>query len=182
MDAGVYVLAARLLDRLVYELASTRAGEPSWAAVHPGTQIQPHFEDCSSMAAVRVKMIGAVSSFPVPARQLSSHDPHEYAVTIEMVVDRCAYNNEQNAVPDVAELDSMARDAMDDAAAMRKAALCAWPDEQVVLGTWVPRSGGGVHGGAMDVTVRADVHCDCETVPPAIDEMVEPLEGDPRHM
>ncbi|OLT33672.1 hypothetical protein BJF84_21290 [Rhodococcus sp. CUA-806] len=180
MDASVYVMAAQLLDRLTEELLGTRAGEVSWASVFPGMQTQGQFGDCTSMAAVRVKSITPTVTFPQPAREIDSYTPHEYAVVFEMVVDRCAYTPEDNSVPDVPFLDSMVRDAMDDAAAMRKAALCTWPERKVILGPWMPRFGGGANGGVMDVTVCADVHCGCDVTPPPLDELVEPLAGDPR--
>ncbi|SNS58189.1 hypothetical protein [Rhodococcoides kyotonense] len=179
-DTGVYVLAAQLLDRLTEELHGTRAGEVSWSAVFPGTQIQPHFGDCTSVAGVRIKTITPTISFPQPARQINEHTAHEYMVVFEMIVDRCAYTPADNSVPDIPFLDSMVRDAMDDAAAMRKAALCTWTDRDVVLGMWIPRYGGGANGGAMDVTVAADVHCGCDVIPTPLDELVQPLEGDPR--
>lgn len=39
VDTGVYVAARTLLDRLVLELAGTRAGAACTAVVHPGNMV-----------------------------------------------------------------------------------------------------------------------------------------------
>ncbi|WP_194829608.1 hypothetical protein [Nocardia sp. XZ_19_231] len=53
VDTGVYVAARTLLDRLVLELAGTRAGAACTAVVHPGN-MTPEYgwcgEDCDATA------------------------------------------------------------------------------------------------------------------------------------
>jgi hypothetical protein len=99
-----------------------------------------------------------------------------------MVVDRCYINTEDNSMPFPAELDSLSRDAADDAAAMRDAARCAFGREVVVPGVWMPRGpAGGIHGGLMSVTVPVQLDCGCDSVLEQLDSRIAPLPGDPRY-
>ncbi len=178
MDLRTYDLAADLLAELVAALAHTRGGAVDQAVVHPGNQVPQYFGKCST-AAVRV-----VTILPVAGR--SPICVTEWRVTYEMSVDRCYMTPADNGMPPVAVLDSEARDVLEDAGAMRKAALCAWPDAvRREVGTWTPRGpAGGAHGGAMQVTALGlglSCRCDDEQWGAGIDSRVPPLPGDPRH-
>lgn len=177
MDLRVYDLAAALLDELTAALAFTRGGAPERAVVHPGNQVPQYLESCS-LAAVRV-----VTVLPIAGK--SPTCPGEWQVTYEMSVDRCYYTPPDNGMPALGVLDSEARDALEDAGAMRKAAACAWPrDTRRLFGTWTPRGpSGGAHGGAMQVTALGlTLHCSCDVDlwGGGIDSRIAPRPGDPR--
>lgn len=176
MDIGVYDLAAALLDELTDALALTRAGAPDAAVVHPGDIVPGYYGQCS-LAAVRVVTIIAETGQP-------KRTP-EFQAVYEMTVDRCYPTPENNAMPTLAQLDSLTRDDMEDAGAMRKAAACAWGTRIRSFGTWTPRGpSGGWHGGAMQVTATGlTLVCGCDDLTPwggGIDSRIPPLAGDPR--
>ncbi len=82
-------------------------------------------------------------------------------------------------MPPVGVLDSHTRDALDDAAAMHRAVMCAGLGAMVV-GSWMPRGPmGGIHGGTLSVTVLVDT-CACVSTMPALDTVVPKLADDPR--
>lgn len=178
MDRMVYDLASELLDALVAALNLTRAGAPGLAVVHPGDQVPQY--GCA-LAAVRV-----VTVPPDPG----TRPPFEgWETTFEMVVDRCYTTPADNSMPPLPVLDSHARDSLDDAGAMRRAALCAWqrefpaPEQQRRFGVWTPRGpSGAIYGGAMQVIATGlGLVCGCEQDwGPEVDERIPPLPGDPR--
>ncbi|MBF6298234.1 hypothetical protein IU459_11850 [Nocardia amamiensis] len=184
VDTGVYAAAHTLIERLALELASTRAGAPCVATLHAGNMVPAYgcgCENAEGIAWTRVVSTGATVKFPQPlAGPVPRGQVVQLLAVIELGVDRCYWQTEDNAMPDPpAILDSMARDALDDAAAMRRAALCADLGE-VVLGLWTPRGPqGGIHGGTMTVTVLVDT-CGCGAEMPPVDSIVPPLAGDPR--
>lgn len=186
MDIGIYALAAKLRDELAAQLDATRAGPPCFALVHPGNMAPAYGCGCDTgegMAWVRVASIGSSVNYPQQhGAPTTPRDPIVATVVLELGVYRCyPLPEERNVMLPIPELDSLARDAIDDAAAMRRAAVCAFlPAEMPILGTWSPYTSGGVHGGIMTVTVLADVNCPCSVEPPQLDEVVAPLEGDPR--
>lgn len=192
VDQGVYVLASNLLDRLLVEIAETRAGAACFGVVHPGN-MTPAYGWCAcdpgeGMAWVRVVNMYPTASFPAPFNTVRNPSSQiQTAVVLEMGVDRCYWNTEDNGMPPPAALDSLARDAIDDSAAMLRAVWCFTPkDADRIPGPWMPRGPlGGIHGGTMTVTVLADVWCGpgaCSAPPTVkLDEMVPPLPGDPRH-
>lgn len=175
MDLHVYDLAALLAAELSAALEHTRAGQADFVVVHPGDMVPQY--GCA-LAAVRLVTILPVAPKPRCAP--------EWQITYEMSVDRCYPSTENNAMPPVAWLDSAVRDQLEDAGAMRKAALCAWPNDQGRLyGTWTPRGpAGGIYGGAMQVTATGVcLTRGCEDGPwgDGIDARIPPFEGDPRH-
>jgi hypothetical protein len=184
VDTGVYAAAHTLIERLAVELASTRAGAPCVATVHPGNMVPAYgcgCGDAEGIAWTRVVSVGGTTKFPqLLAGPVPQGQVMQLAAVIELGVDRCYWQTEDNAMPEpVAILDSLARDALDDAAAMRRAALCAGFGD-VVLGSWMPRGPqGGIHGGTMTVTVLVDT-CGCGAQMPPLDSVAAPLEGDPR--
>ncbi|MGW6376225.1 hypothetical protein ACWFRB_09200 [Rhodococcus sp. NPDC055112] len=185
MDVGVYQLAATLVGELSAQLEDTRAGAVRFATVHPGDTVPAYGCGCGTgegQAWVRVVGMYPSVNFPEPYVIPQPGAPIVWAVTLEMGVDRCYPSPEQNEMPTPGELDSAARDAMDDAAAMRRAAMCAFDRSvQAVPGMWEPRGpSGGIHGGVMAVTVLVDVACGCDSEPPQLDAMVPPVFGDPR--
>ncbi|MGW4123637.1 hypothetical protein [Nocardia sp. NPDC004711] len=185
MDTGVYQVAHTLIGALTAALASTRAGAPCISVVHPGT-MTPDYGWCKSddgegMAWTRVVSITPVLHFPTPvAHPVPAGNVAQLAAVIELGVDRCYWTTEDNSMPEIAILDSMARDVLDDAAAMLRAVQCCGLGADTVLGPWVPRGPqGGIHGGTMTVTVRVDT-CDCTGTMPPLDQLVPKLPGDPR--
>lgn len=175
-----YEIGRKLLDELSIHLATTRAGQVDKTTMHPGDQVPMY--GCS-MAAVRVSAMWPTLSFPLPIDGTAAKPGQRlsWAVQYEIVVDRCYRNTEKNEMPDLADLDSLQRDAMDDFRAMMRAAQCAFTRGSVLLGQWLPRGPmGGMHGGSMTVTVAADLWCDCAVELPQFDEQHPPLAGDPR--
>lgn len=176
MDVRVYDLASLLLDELTAALAHTRAGPPDLAVVHPGNTVPQY--GCA-VAAVRV-----VTILPIPGK--SPTCPPEYQATYEMSVDRCYMTPADNGMPPLGVLDSAARDALEDAGAMRKAAHCAWSaGVRRTHGTWTPRGPqGGIHGGAMQVTAAGlTLACACteDAWGAGIDSRIPMRPEDPRY-
>lgn len=189
MDGRVYRMALRLKDELALALADTRAGAVCAAMVHPGDMVPMYGcqgPGCTGSAFVRVSSIAAFSPFPVPlAEAVTGKDCSrvEYGATFELVVDRCYPNTSNNEIPGVPRLDSAARDALDDAAAMRKAVAAALLPSKTrfVPGPWMPRGpAGGIHGGVMSVIVGLGADCGYNEDWPQLDERSAPLAGDPR--
>lgn len=184
MDVGVYEAARTLLDELVVRLDSTRAGPVAAAAVHPGDMVPGYgcavTRSAEGLATVRVAAIYPTRVFPVPLDgPLKAREAVEYAAQLEMTVDRCYITPDDNSMPTPAELDSLSRDAMDDAAAMRIAAACTF--SRAIAGMWIPRGpAGGIHGGMLSLTVALDIACRCDVIPDQLDARIAPLPGDPR--
>jgi hypothetical protein len=189
MDAGAYKLARTLLDELTAILPDTRAGDVCEAAVHAGDMI-PMYGGCSSctdgsvgFAATRVVSIYPTASFPQPVGAPGLQQVYGgHVVELQAVVDRCYPTPEDNAMPTVAELDSLARDQHDDMAALMRAVQCAFPrSQQVIPGMCTPRGpSGGVYGVSITVLVAVDLSCGCDVLPAPIDDQVPRLPGDPR--
>lgn len=185
MSMLVYELAARLRDELSAQLDHTRAGAPCMTAVHPG-EMTPHYGcECHAgegMAWVRVGPMWPTAQFPLAYEAPLPVGPTGWAATLELGVVRCYPGTEDNSMPPLADLDSAARDALDDALAMQRAAACAFErGTQVIPGMWEPRGpSGGVHGGTLQITVLVDVACGCGQDAPQLDSVVAPLPGDPR--
>lgn len=185
-DIAVYATAKRLLDCFVAELAQTRAGAPCVAVVHPGDMVPAYGCGCAEgegQAWVRVAQITPSRDFPNPYLQpIRPTTVVQLAVVYELGIDRCYWSTEDNSMPDPpAILDSMARDAVDDAAAMRRAVWCCLEPDTVIPGMWVPRGpAGGIHGGTMLATALVDGWCGCDVVPPPLDTITPMLPGDPR--
>lgn len=174
MDLKVYALASQLLDGFTTALADTRAGAPDIGIIHPGNMVPQY--GCPT-AAVRV-----VTILPV---QLRGPGPcsTEWQITYEMTVDRCYTSTPRNEMPAAGILDSHTRDMLEDAAAMRRAAMCAWPKHQSrQFGAWTPRGpDGGIYGGAMAViAMGVALSCDCDQPWPGIDTRNPMISGDPR--
>ncbi|MRH86012.1 hypothetical protein GFY24_00780 [Nocardia sp. SYP-A9097] len=187
MDTGVYQVAHTLIGALTAALASTRAGAPCVSVVHPGTSTPMYGwckceDNAEGMAWTRVVSIAPTIRFPQPISGVAAPgEVVQLAAVIELGVDRCYWSTEDNSMPPIEILDSMARDIADDAAAMMRAVQCAGLPQDVVLGSWMPRGpSGGIHGGTMTVTVRVDSCAPCTSVMTPLDEVVAMLPGDPR--
>ncbi|MDH6279536.1 hypothetical protein [Prescottella agglutinans] len=185
MDIGIYKHASTLRDELAAQLAETRAGAPCFVTVHAGDIVPAYGCNCRAgegVAWVRLVTMFPTVNYPEPYVITYPGAMPQLAVTLEMGVDRCYPLTDENEMPTIGQLDSAARDGIDDAAAMHRAALCAFSSgERVIPGIWEPRPvSGGIHGSTMLVTVLTDSTCGCDTEPPQIDEIVPPLVGDPR--
>ncbi|MGY4103429.1 hypothetical protein ACW2Q0_28280 [Nocardia sp. R16R-3T] len=188
VDTGVYMVARALVDRLAVELVETRAGAACIAIVHPGNTV-PSYGWCGcdageGMAWSRVVSVAPTERFPIPlASPPTPGRTAQLVAVIELGVDRCYWSTEDNSMPDPAFLDSMARDVIDDAAAMRAAVaavLTADDADQVIVGQWLPRGPqGGIHGGTLTVTVCVDTCGPGSSMPP-LDEVIPMMDGDPR--
>lgn len=177
----VYGKATQLLNELTSRLESTRAGQVEYASVHPGDMVPAY--GCET-AFVRPGQIYPTVAFPAPLNpaQIDASQPVLYVADLEVVVFRCYRGTSDNSMPQLQELDSLARDALDDARAMMRAVSCAFDrGTQFFCGPWIPRGpSGGIHGGSMTVTVGVDLWCSCDAVIPEFDSVFAPLDGDPR--
>ncbi|MDI9914349.1 hypothetical protein [Rhodococcus sp. IEGM 1379] len=177
----VYGKAQQLLNELTAKLETTRAGQVDYAAVHPG-DIVPAY-GCET-AFVRPGRIWPTTAFPnqLNPAQTDLTQPVSYAADLEVVVYRCYGFTEKNEMPELSELDSLARDALDDARAMMRAVQCAFDrGTPVSVSPWMPRGpSGGIHGGSLTVTVGVELWCPCDAVIPEFDSVFAPIEGDPR--
>ncbi|ORL03398.1 hypothetical protein A6F55_09260 [Prescottella equi] len=185
MDISIYGHAAALRDEFAAQLDNTRAGAPCLVTVHPGDTVPAYGCECrggEGIAWVRLVSTFPTLNYPEPYVNTLPNPALQLAVVLEMGVDRCYPNTDDNSMPTLGQLDSAARDAIDDAAAMHRAAMCAFTSrERVIPGIWEPRGpAGGIHGGTMSVTVLVDASCGCGTEPPQLDELTAPLVGDPR--
>jgi len=177
----VYGKATQLLNELTSRLESTRAGQVDYAAVHPG-DMSPAY-GCET-AFVRPGQIYPTVAFPAPLNpaQIDPTHPVSYAADLEITIHRCYENTSDNSMPELYELDSLARDALDDARAMMRAVQCAFDrGTPMYCGPWIPKGpNGGIHGGQMTVTVGVELWCPCDAVVPEFDSVFAPLQGDPR--
>jgi hypothetical protein len=163
IDCNEYGLAAQLLAVLGAEVGVTRGGADDLIQmVHPGGQ--PPMYGCGLMWT---RVVGTAADSGAGALQRPVRDGvvPTWRVELEMGVYRCYPVPEgRDVMPEPVVLDSAARDAFDDAAAMRRAAVAAFldedgdPDLSVTPMAWRPVSPmGGVHGGLMTVRVMADL-------------------------
>ncbi|MFC4374536.1 hypothetical protein ACFO5K_10520 [Nocardia halotolerans] len=110
--------------------------------VHPGNMTPAYGCGCDEsegIAWTRVLMIAPPTVFPqILAAPVQPGPQVQLAATTELGVDRCYYSTEDNSMPEPDILDSPARDALDDAAAMHRAVMCAGLGA-VVVGSWQPR-------------------------------------------
>ena len=176
IDCSEYGLAATLLGALATQVKVVRAGDDLVQVVHPGGQ--PPMYGCDLMWTRVVSSTAETYGRPVRDGVVPT-----WRVELEMGIYRCypQVKDERDSMPQPAQLDSAARDTFDDAAAMRRAAVSAFLDEEgdpdlsvTPLG-WRPISHrGGVHGGAMTVAVMADLGGD------QVDALYPMLAGDPR--
>lgn len=177
----VYGKATQLLNELTSKLESTRSGQVDYAAVHPG-DIVPAY-GCET-AFVRPGNIWPTMAFPnqLNPAQIDPSQAVSYAADLEIVVYRCYGYTSDNSMPELYDLDSLARDALDDAHAMMRAVQCAFDrGTPLFVGPWMPRGpSGGIHGGSLTVTVGVELWCPCDTVIPEFDSVFAPIEGDPR--
>lgn len=176
IDCSEYGLAAILLAALSHESQVVRAGNDLVQVVHPGGQ--PPMYGCDVMWTRVVSTTAETGGRPVRDGVVPT-----WQVELEMGIYRCYPQVESmdDSMPVPAHLDSAARDVFDDAAAMRRAAVNAFmdedgdPDMSVTPLGWRPISHrGGVHGGAMNVRVMADLGGD------QVDALWPLLPGDPR--
>lgn len=191
VDTGVYVVARHLIDALTIQLAGTRAGAPCVATVQTGTSV-PSDTPCQCIdddgavvgegqAWTRVASLAMTTAFPTPlSRPVPRGQIPQLMAVIELGVERCYALTDDNSPSGESVIDSAARDALDDAAAMLAAIRNTELGEDIVIGSWTPRAVlGGVHGGTMTVTVCVDTCAPGSSMPP-LDEVIPMLDGDPR--
>lgn len=150
---NAYAIAATLLERMVGELATARAGVPELAAVQVNPR--PLIEFCDEA------WVSVVSVRPTSPEPLSAYCATQWMVQLNAGVHRACYpQTEDNSRPDAALIDSAVRDMHDDAEAVRRALAGAFTDDDlpVSLGTWQPigPTGGGF-GGFWTATVTTDL-------------------------
>lgn len=175
VECTPYGAAALLLVALREELALARAGVPALASVQQGGGL-PAGEGCDDVWT-QVTGMTPHNGSGAPASISQSMSPVVWVATIQMGVRRCYPTTTQNTRPADARIDSAARDVLDDAEAMRRAAARAFGGNRTVnarLGIWSPLVvQGAMHGGTMQVQVDLSMGL-------FADEVVEPLPGDPR--
>lgn len=152
-----YQAAQDLLDELTSTLVLTKGGQVEFAFIHPG-DIIPEY-GCSQ-AAVRVVETTPTVQFPNPLPGPQKCGTYMHAVTLEMSVVRCYDRPPDNGMLSPAQINEQSKVLIDDAAAMRKAATCAWPDRTPHMPlNWSQYVHGDVYGGTMRVIVRANLGC-----------------------
>lgn len=167
MRCSPYEYAASLLGALGQTLAQTRAGVPERMAVYP--HAEPAIEACE---------MGWVGIGPVAPGDRDRLDgcSRTWTLTLTVGVQRCYPVKEKNAAPTPVEVDSAARDVLDDGEAMRRAVLDMLDvlDESGRITGWrtIPPQG-GMHGSRMDVQMVMQWGS-------FSDEAVPPFPGDPR--
>lgn len=168
LECAPYGVAAMLLARLQEQLALTRAGVPDRMAVYP--HAAPAIEFCS-MAWVGLRSVR-------PDAQIG-RDQHcgvaSWAVELTAGVARCYPVKQDGSAPSPVEVDSAARDVLDDFEAMRRAVDgLRSADVLPVIGRWSPMPvQGGSHGSTLEVIVSAGLGA-------FSDEVLARLPGDPR--
>lgn len=168
--------AERLVGCLCSQLALTDAGATCQCCLRPGTAPPPADACCDcgqgqGQASVQVTRIFPVVAGRFPqsgvAGSLDNCTAYEWAAELTMTVYRCVSVADENAFPSCDELTADTRKILDDAKAMRLAALCCdWRNDDLdepvpmVLGEWRPLSPmGGCAGGQMSVTVLLGSEC-----------------------
>lgn len=178
-DPYGYRYAADLCGVLADRLALTRAGAVP-TIVHPGNMVPMY--GCP-LATVRVVSITPGQPPPLNAGGRPCGESR-HTVVLEMVVDRCYRTPVDNGKPPDGWLDSYARDILDDAEAMRRAARLAWSNARNLtreIHAWLPRGPeGGIHGGVLQVSVNVVMECPPDIAFASIDDTVERLPDDPR--
>ena len=147
MECSPYVLAARLLANLQANLADTRAGAVDRVAVYPHPE--PAIEFCS------MAWVGIGQVVPAQSQPRGGCGVLTWRITLTMGVHRCYPVHEGNIAPTEGEVDSAARDVLDDGEAMRRSVAAAFADDDPQITAWrtVPPQGGS-HGSRMDVQVE----------------------------
>lgn len=166
MECSPYVLADRLLNALASELTETRAGMPGRLSVYPHPE--PAVEFCE------MGWVGVGQIAPAERKPSGGCGVLTWTVTFTMGVQRCYPVKDKNAAPSTVEVDSAARDVLDDGEAMRRAVASAFDDDEPTVTSWrsVPPQGGS-HGSRMEVQVRMSWGLMVEPTSPM-------LPGDPR--
>ena len=146
MECSPYALADNLLANLLVHLDKTRAGAVSRAHVVSHTNYAVEF---CPMAVV------AVGSMKPVQVQRGGCGPFVWDLALTIGVHRCFPTHEHGAAPSPVEVDSAARDILDDGEAMRRAVGDAFDDDEYQVVEWrtLPPQGGS-HGSTMQVTVR----------------------------
>lgn len=168
-DDRVSGLVSRLLGCLCAQLADTVAGPPVMCCVRPGLaapadlccQAEVDGETREGQAWVRVARIYPTTGrFPQQAVDRQICATGGWAAELEMGAWRCAATvDDDGSPPACGDVTRDALVALSDAAAMRRAARCCFPDEKgdppAVVGEWVPLGpNGGCTGGTLTLTAQ----------------------------
>lgn len=171
-DQVVMPLAEELLACFEQELAKVTF-PPASVGFRPGAVTDLLLSDnqnecCDGLAWVRIaSFYPSGTRFPLQDEDPISTTPTAWGITLEMGVARCSPTPPPTMIPTNAEWESVVRNVMDDAAAMRRALCCFIQLDStrrkgyVLPGDWQPiETSGGCAGGTMLVTVRGPA-CDC---------------------
>ena len=169
----VLPLAERLLACLCERLIDTVAGPACVCCLYHGTTVPMDY--CDSVSAegngqawVRVNRIyPAGARFPVQSFEVTPCKIPSWGVELVMGVYRCvAVLDDAGNPPTCDQITADATKLLSDAAAMRLAAVCCFPegaDTIAVVGDYQPLGPqGGCAGGALSITVQ---FCECCPAP-----------------
>lgn len=167
-----FVVAQVLLDELTSILPLTRGGEVEKAFVHPG-DLTPEY-GCSQ-AWTRIVEITPTINFPNPLPAPQKCGTYLHAVLLEVGVVRCYDRPDDNLDLPASVITDQTKTLVDDAAAMRQAAACAWErgTSHMPL-AWSSYIHGDVYGGSMRVLVAAKLRCGCSGFTSIDDVLADP--------
>lgn len=168
MPDPVLPLAERLLACLCNALEDSHRGPVCACCLHPGSVVPMDYCDCECAGGQGQAWVRVARIYPTGARfpsqtfdiQPCQQAVPSWAVELVMGVYRCiATIDDEGRPPDCAQVTDDAVALMSDAAAMRQAAMCCFPDggdTAVVVGEYTPIGpSGGCGGGQLSVTVQA---------------------------
>lgn len=162
----VLPLAERLLACLCNALEDSAAGPVCDCCVHPGPAPPPmDYCDCECAGGVGQawvvvnRIYPAAARFPAQAFDLVPCKVPSWGVELVAGVYRCVHTLDDNGVPpSCAQVTQDATELLSDAAAMRQALVCCFPegaDTVAVVGDYTPLAPqGGCAGGQMSITVQ----------------------------
>lgn len=172
IDDAVLPLAERLLACLCEALTDTIAGPPCVCCLYHGASTPMDYCNdtgtANGQAWVRVtRIFPATARFPTQAFEVTPCKIPSWGAELVMGVYRCVSTLEDDGgAPPCDVITADAAKLLNDAAAMRRAAVCCFPEDAgtlAVVGAWEPIGpAGGCAGGLLPVTVQ---FCECCPAP-----------------
>lgn len=173
-DPSVMPILTQALACLTAE-ANLVADPPDLYQMRPGASFSPMIDNngrndecCIGIGWVRMVAMSPTRDFPLPDADTMNCPPDQWAVQIELGLDRCVplvSDIDPSKPPTTAQWLAATQRAMDDGAALRRAACClgevyGW--SYVLVGTLGPLENEGTCTGmVLGVTVAANA-CDCD--------------------
>lgn len=165
IEDRVLPLAEALLACLCTALATTVGGPVCDCCLHVGAAVPMDYCDCECAGVgqgqgfVRVNRIyPAAARFPQQSFDVEPCKINSWGVELVMGAYRCVAGlDDEGRPPSCAEVTADSVKLLSDAAAMRAAAVCCFPDADMVavVGQWEPIGPqGGCAGGQLTITVQ----------------------------